>query len=88
MPLLPLPILRVIEGLLAIVCVTGGLLCVWLFVLAQTGALNELFGIAAAPLTAVAGVLFVLAGAWFGRNALFGGTAPTEGSERDSARKG
>lgn len=94
MPLLPLPVLRVLEGLLAVACLCGafyGILFVGVAAVAwaaESGPV-EIFGIRFTALMAAGvSVAFVLLAVWFGFNAIRGGSTPTEGSERDGARKG
>ena len=89
MPLLPLQVLRILEGLLSLVCFGGVLISSWVFAYVRATGQLELFGIdmtlAKAGAAIVACSLGVL---WFAMNAILGGSTPTEGSERDSAREG
>lgn len=90
---MPWPLLRVIEGLLAIVFAAGVLLVVFGFsaTVADGQPVDRfrMYGFVMGPggAAAVVGV-FLVAAVWFGFNAIRGGSTPTNGSERDSARKG
>jgi hypothetical protein len=87
MPLLPLPVLRVFEGLMAVVCIIGVLVSVgaWLLVMQGAGPAEmnvghtELFGILVTPTGAFAAIVASVLGAiWFGVNAIRGGLSQTD----------
>ena len=83
MPLLPLPMLRILEGLMAIICIAGVLASLFFWaVLMKTGP-NELFGIWVTPTGAFAAILvFMLGTIWFAVNAIRGGSTKTDTSDK------
>ena len=86
---MPLSLLRVMEGLLALVYVAGVLASIFFWTIVMRTGPNEIFGIWVTPINGFVAIVVCMLGAiWFGSNAIRGESTPTEGSERDSARKG
>jgi len=83
MPLLSLRVLRIFEGLIAIVCIAGILASVLVWAVVMKGGPSELFGIWVTPTGAFAAIVaFVLGTIWFAVNAIRGGSGETDDSDK------
>jgi uncharacterized membrane protein len=90
-PLLPLPVLRIFEGVLAIMFVDAAITLGWLGSVMVDLPLPwvELYGVVlTTPVVIAVTLVFLVCSLWFGFNAVRGGSTPAEGSGRDSARQG